>query len=96
MGGRNLTRYVCVDGPDGMVQFGPGDDVPTWAVKKITNPNVWDARPVKAAAAKKMTSSRKSTTKPSAPDTPPPADDSDGGGADTDGEDPDASAGDDS
>ncbi|QOH55252.1 hypothetical protein [Rhodococcus rhodochrous] len=95
MAGRNLTRYVCVDGPDGMVQFGPGDDVPTWAVKKITNPNVWDARPVKAAAAKKTTSSRK-TTKPSAPDTPPPADDSDGAGADTDGEDPDASAGDDS
>ncbi len=95
MAGRNLTRYVCIDGPDGMVQFGPGDDVPTWAVKKITNPNVWDASPAKTAAAKRTTSSRK-TTKPSAPDTPPPADDSGGAGADTDGEDPNASAGDDS
>lgn len=42
-----LTAYVCVTGADGMVQFGPGDDVPAWARKLITNPNVWTPELVK-------------------------------------------------
>lgn len=44
---RKLTTYVhahAVDS-DGNVQsqvFGPDDDVPSWARKAITNPDVWD------------------------------------------------------
>ncbi len=29
--------------------FGPDDEVPEWALKKITNPNVWATQPKKAA-----------------------------------------------
>lgn len=42
-----LSRWVHVVGPDGAVHaFGPGDDVPAWAVTAITNPNVWADPPV--------------------------------------------------
>jgi hypothetical protein len=38
-----LTRYVSLRNDAGeVVSFGPGDDVPGWARKKITNPRVWD------------------------------------------------------
>lgn len=39
----SLTVYVAVRDEAGDVQsFGPGDDVPPWAKRLITNPNVWD------------------------------------------------------
>lgn len=47
-----LAGYVTVHDDDGIsFTFGPGDDVPGWAVDKISNPNVWateKAAPVKA------------------------------------------------
>lgn len=41
---KTLTCYVHVAHPDtGEIQiFGPDDEVPAWAVKAITNPDVWD------------------------------------------------------
>lgn len=42
--GRKLTSYVHVVDEDGQAHaFGPGDDVPSWAEKAITNPDVWEA-----------------------------------------------------
>lgn len=41
MAAGTLRAYVCVEGPDGMAQFGPGDTVPEWAQKQITNPKAW-------------------------------------------------------
>ncbi len=40
-----LTTFVHVTEPDGEGRtgvFGPGDDLPDWAVRSITNPDVWD------------------------------------------------------
>lgn len=38
-----LTRHVALFDDKGILQqFGPGDDVPAWARKKIINPQVWD------------------------------------------------------
>lgn len=38
-----LMRHVALFDDKGILyQFGPGDDIPSWARKKITNPNVWD------------------------------------------------------
>lgn len=65
MAGRNLLRYVYVDGPDGVVGFGPGDDVPAWAVKKITNPKVWEEAPAAPAPKRRAAAKR-------APSTPAP------------------------
>ena len=42
MFGPRLQAYVCVDGPDGMRQFGPDDEVPDWALPLITNPDAWE------------------------------------------------------
>jgi hypothetical protein len=40
--GRQLNSYVYVEDKDGISRgFGPGDDVPSWAAKQITNPDVW-------------------------------------------------------
>lgn len=40
----SLTTFVHVHDDDGASHvFGPGDSVPEWARKKITNPGVWDA-----------------------------------------------------
>lgn len=55
-----LKTYVHVTNPeDGRsVQFGPGQDLPDWAVKAITNPDVWDgdAPKVAGSAAEKTVS----------------------------------------
>lgn len=41
-----LRRHVCVHDDRGQAhQFGPGDDVPAWARKKITNPRAWVEQP---------------------------------------------------
>lgn len=41
MSGR-LVCFVHVTDDEGVVHaFGPDDDVPGWAVAKITNPDVW-------------------------------------------------------
>lgn len=41
---RKLTGTVTVlDDDDQPQTFGPGDDVPEWASKKITNPAAWEA-----------------------------------------------------
>lgn len=42
MTGPKLQRFVCVDGPNGMRQFGPNDEVPDWALALITNPDAWE------------------------------------------------------
>ncbi|MWK39577.1 hypothetical protein GEV43_39985 [Actinomadura sp. J1-007] len=43
---RKLITHVHVADDVGQVHvFGPGDTVPTWATKKITNPDVWDTPP---------------------------------------------------
>lgn len=40
---RRLNTYVHVlNGVGERHVFGPGDPVPAWAEKKITNPDVWD------------------------------------------------------
>lgn len=42
MAARKLATYVHVYDDHGAVTvFGPNDDVPAWAQKKITNPDVW-------------------------------------------------------
>lgn len=41
-----LIENVHVFDIDGVVHvFGPGDEVPTWAAKLITNPAAWDEMP---------------------------------------------------
>ncbi|ORA25169.1 hypothetical protein [Mycobacterium aquaticum] len=41
-----LTAYVALFDEKGVLHsFGPGDEPPAWARKKITNPNVWDTIP---------------------------------------------------
>ena len=41
--GRKLARTVYVTGASGeQVRFSPGDDVPAWAEKAITNPKAWE------------------------------------------------------
>lgn len=46
----NTTVHVLDD--EGATHvFGPGDDVPTWAAKKITNPHVWEGGDEDEAAA---------------------------------------------
>lgn len=37
-----VAHVAFFDDKGNLAQFGPGDDVPEWARKKITNPNVWD------------------------------------------------------
>ncbi|OCB09232.1 hypothetical protein A5717_26005 [Mycolicibacterium porcinum] len=38
-----LATHVAVRDDDGTVHsFGPDSDVPEWAARKITNPNVWE------------------------------------------------------
>jgi len=39
---KRLARYVYVENPQGStVRLGPGDPVPDWAEKQITNPKAW-------------------------------------------------------
>lgn len=41
-----LRRHVCVHDDRGQAhQFGPGDDVPAWARKQITNSRAWAEKP---------------------------------------------------
>lgn len=40
----NITVHVQQDDGTHAI-FGPDDDVPAWAVAKISNPNVWDEHP---------------------------------------------------
>lgn len=41
-----LIRYVDVYDDDGLPYcFGPGEVVPSWAVERITNPDVWASSP---------------------------------------------------
>jgi hypothetical protein len=41
-----LIRYVWLtDAAGGRVLFEPGDDPPTWARARITNPEAWDTPP---------------------------------------------------
>lgn len=41
-----LVTYVHVRDSDGVVSvFGPGDTIPAWASKQITNPKAWDTAP---------------------------------------------------
>lgn len=47
MSGKQLVAYVHVRDLAGRTTaLGPGDDVPTWAAKQISNPKAWgDAEP---------------------------------------------------
>lgn len=65
-----LAKYVFVRDERGRRHtFGPDDEVPSWAVSKITNPSAWGERapdapdPVAPAPAKKRRSPKK-TVKP--------------------------------
>lgn len=41
--GRALRTYVHVHDEDGQTHvFGPDDEVPAWAAKRITNPAAWE------------------------------------------------------
>lgn len=41
-----LNTTVFVVDPDGRDRpFGPGEDLPDWAAKQISNPDVWDGEP---------------------------------------------------
>jgi hypothetical protein len=42
MAGGLIAHVALFDDKGNLAQFGPGDDIPEWARKKITNPNVWD------------------------------------------------------
>lgn len=45
-----LITTVHVRDADGVVSvFGPGDTIPAWAAKQITNPKAWDTAPNAAA-----------------------------------------------
>lgn len=47
----SLVTFVHVHDSDGASHaFGPGDTVPEWARKKITNPAVWDTPEVSIPA----------------------------------------------
>ncbi|WP_104164686.1 hypothetical protein [Arthrobacter sp. SX1312] len=43
-----LNTFVHVHRDGESKGFGPGDTVPEWAAKLITNPNVWETPPTKA------------------------------------------------
>lgn len=40
-----VTHVSLRDDAGSVVSFWPGDDVPAWARKRITNPAVWDSPP---------------------------------------------------
>jgi hypothetical protein len=44
MASKRLNTHVHIPHPEtgAAVDFGPGDDLPEWAVDAITNPDVWD------------------------------------------------------
>lgn len=47
---RRLSTFVTVHDESGQAHtFGPGQDLPGWASKAITNPNVWEGASTEAA-----------------------------------------------
>jgi hypothetical protein len=48
--GRLAVNVYAKNEDDEIVWFGPGDDVPGWAAKQITNPDVWESAPKGADA----------------------------------------------
>jgi hypothetical protein len=69
MAKKELVTTVHVADDDGVYHaFGPGDDVPAWAVKAISNPKVWaggdeseaapEAKPTGSAGAVKRPASK--------------------------------------
>lgn len=42
MSGQLVTHVSLRDDKGNVVSFGPGDVVPSWARKRITNPRVWE------------------------------------------------------
>lgn len=41
-----LATYVVINDKDGApVMFGPDDEIPKWAVDRITNPAAWEKEP---------------------------------------------------
>jgi hypothetical protein len=43
-----IARVHVTDGEGTAHVYGPGDDVPSWAVLLITNPKAWDEPPAQA------------------------------------------------
>jgi hypothetical protein len=65
---KKLAGFVAVHDDDGKAHlFGPDDNVPAWAVKKITNPNAWEAGETPAS---EETPQTKSAPKASAKEKP--------------------------
>lgn len=86
-----LITVVHVPDADGTYHvFSPGDEVPAWAQKAITNPAVWDEPPVavKKAPAKRTVAPKVATksagTAPVAAGTAPVTGDTSGDGGDGD------------
>ncbi len=52
--------------------FGPGDDVPEWAVEQIRRPDVWEVPPVAAAGETSFGSPLPPGGEPKPADGPPP------------------------
>lgn len=98
MAGGALRRYVCVEGPDGdVVQFGPGDEVPDWAIEKITNPNAWETPPTtgRAASGRGKATGKRSPRASAKTSAPASAGTSDAVADTVTGDNPDADGGDD-
>lgn len=67
----SLKTHVAVAGPDNTtVWFGPGDELPEWAVSAITNPDVWDQQPLilKGSDGAGVKRGRRSAPRPDADD----------------------------
>jgi hypothetical protein len=58
-----LKTYVHVRDESGQnFVFGPDDNIPAWAEKAITNPNVWADVPAEKAPAKQRVAKKNSDT----------------------------------
>jgi hypothetical protein len=70
-----LATYVYVRDESGKrFRFGPGDDVPSWASKKITNPAAWAGGTPEAPEAEEKPAKRKAKPREGTPqDAPSPA-----------------------
>lgn len=67
---KRLAMFVHVHRPGGgTVVFGPGDDLPGWAVDAITNPSVWEDSAERVPAPEPVAAQESETQEPE-PETP--------------------------
>lgn len=90
-----LNTFVTVHSADGdSITFGPDDELPAWAEKAISNPNVWDEAPKskdKSEKSDKKSKEKGAATDSGSPDGSAPA--GTGAGDGGDGEPPRAGGG---